>query len=436
MRACVPPELLTDRYQLAMAASYLAQGRADDRVAFELFVRELPEHRGYLLTAGLETALRYLEHLHFGPDSLEYLERSQTCERPLLDVLAGVRFEGDIDAMPEGTVAFANEPLLRVEGPRLVCQLAESFLLNLVNFQTLIATKAARIVQAAAGRPVVDFGFRRAHGGEAGVLAARSAYIGGVIATATVAAGYEWGIPTTGTMSHSYVMGFPSELDAYCAFLRDQPVRPTLLIDTYETVEGARLAAEAARLTGVAPTAVRLDSGDVDELSREVRSVLDEAGLDATGIFCSGDLDEYRIAELVERGAPIDGFGAGTRLVTGGDVSALGGVYKLVESAGRPVMKRSSRKATLPGRHQVFRSAGGDVVGLAGEQLEGTPLLQPVMRDGRRVGDTSALEDIRGRARRELAAQPERVRALRDPATVRPSLSAAVEALRGELTHA
>ncbi|HET6849092.1 MAG TPA: nicotinate phosphoribosyltransferase [Gaiellales bacterium] len=436
MRPCVPPELLTDRYQLAMAASYLAQGRADDRVAFELFVRELPEQRGYLLTAGLETALRYLEDLHFDGDSLEYLERSHTCERPLLDVLAGVRFEGDIDAMPEGTVAFANEPILRIEGPRLVCQLAESFLLNLINFQTLIATKAARIVQAAAGRPVVDFGFRRAHGGEAGVLAARSSYIGGVIATATVAAGYEWGIPTTGTMSHSYVMGFPSELDAYCAFLRDQPVRPTLLIDTYETIHGARLAAQAASTTGIAPAAVRLDSGDVDELSREVRAVLDEAGLDATGIFCSGDLDEYRIAELVGRGAPIDGFGAGTRLVTGGDVSALGGVYKLVESAGRPVMKRSSRKATLPGRHQVFRSEAGDVIGLAGEPLDGTPLLQPVMRDGGRPAEAPPLDDIRDRARTEVAAQPERVRALRDPATVRPSLSAAVEALRSELTHA
>ena len=305
-----------------------------------------------------------------------------------------------------------------------------------MNFQTLIATKAARIVQAAAGRPVVDFGFRRAHGGEAGVLAARSAYIGGVIATATVAAGYEWGIPTTGTMSHSYVMGFPSELDAYCAFLRDQPERPTLLIDTYETIGGAGLVVEAARATGVEPAAVRLDSGDVDELARQVRSVLDEAGMDATAIFCSGDLDEYRIAQLVKDGAPIDGFGAGTRLVTGGDVSALGGVYKLVESAGRPVMKRSSRKATLPGRHQVFRSQDGDVIGLVDEQLEGAPLLRPVMRGGRRVGEPPSLNDVRDRAAAELAAQPERVRALRDPATVRPSLSAAVEALRGELTHA
>jgi nicotinate phosphoribosyltransferase len=436
VRPCVPPELLTDRYQLAMAASYLAQGRADDRVAFELFIRELPEHRGYLLTAGLEAALRYLEDLHFDHDSLDYLERSHTCERPLLDVLAGVRFQGDVDAMPEGTVAFANEPLLRVEGPRLVCQLAESFLLNLVNFQTLIATKAARIVQAAAGRPVVDFGFRRAHGGEAGVLAARSAYIGGVIATATVAAGYEWGIPTTGTMSHSYVMGFSSELDAYRAFLRDQPERPTLLIDTYDTIQGAHLVVEAAETTGVTPAAVRLDSGDVDELSRQVRSVLDRAGLDATAIFCSGDLDEYRIAQLVQDGAPIDGFGAGTRLVTGGDVSALGGVYKLVESAGRPVMKRSARKATLPGRHQVFRSEAGDVIGLVDEQLDGAPLLRPVMREGRRVGEAPSLNDVRDLAAAELAAQPERVRALRDPATVRPSLSAAVQALRSELTHA
>ena len=201
--------------------------------------------------------------------------------------------------MPEGTVAHATEPLLRIEGPRLVCQLVESYLLNQVNFQTLIATKAARIVQAAAGRPVFDFGFRRAHGGEAGVLAARCAYIGGAVATATVAAGMQWGIPTTGTMAHSYVMGFPTELDAFCAFLRDQPSRPTLLIDTYETISGARIAAEAAQLTGVTPSAVRLDSGDLDALSRQVRAVLDAAGLTATQIVCSGDLDEYRIAELV-----------------------------------------------------------------------------------------------------------------------------------------
>ncbi len=434
MTLCPPPELLTDRYQLTMAASYLAQGTASDRVAFELFVRELPHDRGYLVAAGLETAERYLRELRFDDSSLGYLERSGTCRGPLLDELRGLRFDGDLDAMPEGTVAHATEPLLRIEGPRLVCQLVESYLLNQVNFQTLIATKAARIVQAAAGRPVFDFGFRRAHGGEAGVLAARCAYIGGAVATATVAAGMQWGIPTTGTMAHSYVMGFPTELDAFCAFLRDQPSRPTLLIDTYETISGARIAVDAAQLTGVTPAAVRLDSGDLDALSRQVRAVLDAAGLTATQIVCSGDLDEYRIAELVAAGAPLDGFGAGTRLVTGGDDPALGGVYKLVESAGRPVMKRSSRKATLPGRHQVFRSASGDVIGLVDEPLDGKPLLEPVLRAGRRVCGPPSLDAIRDRAAAELALLPEAVRALRDPATVPPTNSPAVDALRTELS--
>ena len=433
MSRCPPAALLTDRYQLTMAASYLAQETDADRVAFELFVRELPDDRGYLLAAGLETAIRYLQELRFDDDSLAYLERSGTCTEPLLGVLRDLRFTGDVDAMPEGTVAYATEPLLRVEGSRLVCQLAESFLLNLVNFQTLIATKASRIVAAAAGRPVVDFGFRRAHGGEAGVLAARSAYIGGAVATATVAAGYEWGLPTSGTMSHSYVMSFPDERDAYCAFLRDQPGRPTLLIDTYEPLAGAELVVEAARKTGVVPAAVRLDSGDVDALSRRVREILDAGGLAETQIFCSGDLDEYRIAELVADSAPIDGFGAGTRLVTGGDVPALGGVYKLVESAGRPVMKRSTRKATLPGRHQVFRSADGDVIGLVDEPLAGTPLLEPALRAGERVAQAPSLEDIRTGAAAALADVPEAVRALRRPATVRPALSPAVIALREEL---
>jgi nicotinate phosphoribosyltransferase len=433
MTRCPPTELLTDRYQLTMAASYLAQGTDGDRVAFELFVRELPDDRGYLLAAGLETAIRYLQELRFHDDSLAYLERSGTCTEPLLGVLRELRFTGDVEAMPEGTVAYAGEPLLRVEGPRLVCQLAESFLLNLVNFQTLISTKASRIVAAAAGRTVVDFGFRRAHGGEAGVLAARSAYIGGAVATATVAAGFEWGMPTSGTMSHSYVMSFPDERDAYCAFLRDQPGRPTLLIDTYETLLGADLVVEAARETGIAPAAVRLDSGDVDALSRRVREILDAGGLAETQIFCSGDLDEYRIAELVSAGAPIDGFGAGTRLVTGGDAPALGGVYKLVESAGRPVMKHSARKETLPGRHQVFRSGDGDVIGLIDESLPGLALLQPVLRAGERVAEPPPLDEIRAAAAAALADVPETVRALRHPATVRPALSPALIALREEL---
>jgi nicotinate phosphoribosyltransferase len=433
MRRSYPPELLTDRYQLTMAASYLAQGTAADHVAFELFARELPPHRGFLIAAGLETAVEYLQNLRFGERSLEYLERSGICDAPLLAELRTLRFDGGLDAIAEGTVVHAAEPLVRIEGRRLVCQLVESYLLNQINFQTLIATKAARIVHAAAGRPVVDFGFRRAHGGEAGVLAARSAYIAGVAATATVAAGLEYGIPTTGTMAHSYVMGFPSELDAFCAFLHDQPIAPTLLIDTYETVSGARLAVQAALLTGIQPAAVRLDSGPIELLSREVREVLDAGGLSDTQIVCSGDLDEFRIEQLVTTGAPVDGFGAGTRLVTGGDVPALGGVYKLVESAGRPVMKRSARKTTLPGRHQVYRSEEGDVIGLAGEELPGEQLLQPVLREGSRVSDPPSLDTIRDRAATQVAALPERVRALRDPATVPATLSPALEALRIEL---
>ena len=428
-----PQELLTDRYQLTMAGSYLAQGTAGDATAFELFVRELPPDRGYLVAAGLESALGYLTDLRFGEPALEYLAASGTCPPQLIELLRGFRFEGDVDAVVEGTAIFAGEPLLRVEGTRLECQLVESALLNLINFQTLIATKAARIVGAADGRPVVDFGFRRAHGGEAGVLAARSAYIGGAVATATVAAGFAWGIPTSGTMSHSYVMGFPSELDAFCAFLRDQPDAATLLIDTFETEHGAALATEAATVTGIAPQAVRLDSGDLSALSRRVRSILDEGGLADTGILCSGDLDEYSIARLVADGAPIDGFGAGTRLVTGGDVPALGGVYKMVESAGRAVMKTSHNKATLPGRHQVFRGEEGDVIGLADEQLPGRPLLAAAARDGARVADPEPLERIRMHAATELAALPDRVRELRDPATVPTALSPRLQALRDSL---
>jgi nicotinate phosphoribosyltransferase len=428
-----PQELLTDRYQLTMAASYLSQGTADDATAFELFVRELPRDRGYLIAAGLESALGYLAGLRFGEPALEYLAASGTCPPPLIERLRGFRFEGDMDAVAEGTAIFAGEPLLRVEGTRLACQLVESALLNVVNFQTLIATKAARIVGAAAGRPVVDFGFRRAHGGEAGVLAARSAYIGGAVATATVAAGFAWGIPTAGTMSHSYVMGFPSELDAFCAFLRDQPDAATLLIDTYDTEHGAGLAAEAAAVTGITPQAVRLDSGDVSALSWRVRSILDEGGLPDTGILCSGDLDEYAIARMVAADAPIDGFGVGTRLVTGGDVAALGGVYKLVESAGRPVMKTSSHPATLPGRHQVFRGEQGDVIGLADERLPGRPLLAAVLRGGERVADPEPIERIRDRAGAERAALPDRVRALHDPATVQTALSPRLRALRDSL---
>jgi nicotinate phosphoribosyltransferase len=345
-----------------------------------------------------------------------------------------LRFEGDLHAVAEGTVIHAGEPILRVECPRLTAQLVESYLLNQVNFQTLIATQATRMVHAAAGRPVVDFGFRRAHGGEAGLLAARCAYLGGCAATATVAAGYEWGIPTSGTMSHSFVMGCHMELDAFIAFLRDHPDRTTLLIDTYDTPQGARNAVRAAKATGITPLAVRIDSGELGTVSREVRGILDEGGLTSTQIFCSGDLDEYRIDELVTGGAPIDGFGVGTRLVTGGDVAALGGVYKLVESDGRPVMKTSVEKGTLPGRHQVWRTADGDVMGLVDEELDGRPLIQPVVLGGNRVSDPPSLDEARALAEKELAAVPDQCRPLVSPASVRPELSERLRTLKEALS--
>jgi nicotinate phosphoribosyltransferase len=430
-----PLELLTDEYQLAMAGSYIAQGIADDPTVFELSIRSLPPERGYLLVAGLERAVEYLTGLRFSDDSLTYLRDAGICNEQTCRVLAGLRFDGDLDALPEGTVAFAGEPLLRVSGSRIACQLAESFLLNVVCFQTLVASKAARMVHAAGGRPVVDFGFRRAHGAEAGLWAARCAWIAGFASTATVAAGFQWGIPTSGTMAHSYVLAFEHEVDAFRAFLRDWPDRSTLLIDTYEPLDGTRAVVEAARAEGVVPQAVRLDSGDLGQVARGVRVILDEAGLRQTRIVASGDLDEYRIAALVQEGAPIDGFGIGTRLVTSYDVPALVGAYKLTESAGRPVMKTSTDKLTLPGAHQVFRVDGHDTVGLTGEPVEGLPLLRPVLRAGRLTEPLPALDEIRARAAGELAALPPAVRAIDRPDTLPPRLSPRLQQLREALAR-
>jgi nicotinate phosphoribosyltransferase len=431
--AAAPNELLVDEYELAMADSYVAEGKDSEPVTFELFARELPPDRGYLVAAGLERAVEVLTDLRFGDDALDYLRRARICSPALLARLAEVEFTGALAAVPEGTVVHAREPILRIEGDLLTCQLVETLLLNQVNFQTLIATKASRIVTAAAGRPVVDFGFRRAHGADAGILAARSAYIGGCTATATVAAGYLYGVPTTGTMAHSYILSFPTDVEAFVAFLRHHPERSTLLIDTRDPVAGAHAAVEASRATGIVPQAVRLDSGDLVPLTVEVRRVLDEGGLDETRIVCSGDLDEYRISALLADGALIDGFGVGTALTTSSDAPALGGVYKLVESGGRGVMKGRGPKSNLPGRHQVFRGDDGDLIGLADEDLPGRPLLEPVLSAGARLGAEPPIEEARDRAAEQVAALPEGVRALRDPDTLPPRLSDRLRALEEDL---
>jgi nicotinate phosphoribosyltransferase len=431
----LPLPLLTDEYELAMADSYLAQGMAGMHAAFELSVRRLPPQRGYLIAAGLERAVDYLSRLRFDEDALSYLQGRQICSDALIDHLRTLRFTGALDAIAEGVAVFSGEPLLRVEGDLITCQIAETYLLNQVTYSTMVATKAARITDAAAGRPVVDFGLRRAHGADAGLLAARSAYIGGLAATATVEAGRLWGIPTTGTMAHSYVLAFPSELDAFCAFLTDHPDRSTLVIDTHDALSGARNAVAAAGLTGITPEAVRIDSGDLEQLSMSVRLILDGAGLTQTTIVCSGDLDEYRIDELIAAGAPIDGFGVGTSLATSSDAPTLGGVYKLVELDGRPVMKTSRGKVTLPGRHQVFRQAEGDVIALADEPLAGEPLLQPVMRNGEITGEAPSLTEIRDRARAEVEGLPLAVRALTQPVVVEPRLSPQLEALEEKIVE-
>jgi nicotinate phosphoribosyltransferase len=393
---------------------------------FELFVRQLPPRRKWLLAAGLGPALSLVQAMRFGARELDYLQ-SIGFDQPFLDHLAALRFSGDVDAVPEGTVVFENEPLLRVTAPRIEAQLLETLLLNQVNFQTAIATKAGRIAIAIGdGRPdtqgrLIDFSPRRDHGVDAAVKAARSAAIGGAGGTSNVAAAMRYGLLPVGTMAHSYVMSFKHERPAFIAFMQDTPHNTVMLVDTYDTLEGVRHAIEAARTVGVPLGGVRIDSGDLLALSRAARQVLDEAGMRQTQIVASGDLDEDRIARLVAERAPIDRWGVGTDLGTSRDAPAVGGVYKLVadhaeHGAWRGTVKTSPGKATLPGPKQVFRryedgQMRGDVIASASEQLSGQPLLVPAMRGGKRVGSES-LDAIRARALAELEALPAGLREL------------------------
>jgi len=411
--------LFVDLYQLTMGESYLAQGLSEREATFSVFFRSLPAGRGYLLAAGLEDALRYLEELRFSDDDLAYLEGAGLFSAAFLERLRSLRFSGSVRAVPEGTAVFPGEPLLEVTAPILEAQIAETMVLNALHLQTLVASKAARSVEAAGGRTLVDFSLRRTHGGEAGLKVARASYLAGFDATSNVLAGRRYGIPLAGTMAHSYVQSFEDELAAFRAFARAYPDDAILLVDTYDTLEGARLAVAVAheleedghRLRGV-----RLDSGDLVELSRRVRDLLDRAGFADATIFASGGLDEAEIARLVEAGAAIDGFGVGTKMGVSADAPFLDLVYKLVEVDGRPVLKLSPGKATLPGRKQVWRIrrdglAAHDVLGLADSGGDGEPLLHEVMRDGRATWSEPLVES-RERARRERESLPDGVRAL------------------------
>ena len=420
--------LLTDLYQLNMIQAYLDRG--ETRLAvFELFFRKLPPRRNFLMAAGLESALAFLERLRFGEAELAWLRRSGRFGAALLDYLRELRFDGDVDAMAEGELFFADEPILRVTAPLPLAQLVESRLINILHFQTLIASKAARLVLSAPGKLLVDFGLRRAHGAEAALMAARASYIAGFAGTATLLAEAEFGIPAYGTMAHSFVQAHDDETQAFENFARARPANLTLLIDTYDTQAGAeKVVALAPRLraVGIAIAAVRLDSGDLDALSRSVRRILDRGGLHDTAIFASGGLDEDVIATLMRAGAPIDGFGVGTSLTTSNDVAALDCAYKLQEYAGRARRKRSTGKATWPGRKQVWRRfdgerrMAGDIVTLSDAPASGTPLLRRVMTGGRRVAPPESLAMARRRAADNLAALPATWRGLAQAASPYP----------------
>ncbi len=411
--------LLTDLYELTMAAAYDAAGMSAD-ATFELFVRELPPARSFLVACGLDGALDALEALRFEAADIAYLRALGLFDERFLASLAGLHFDGEAWGIPEGRLVFAGEPLLVVRAPLLQAQLVETVLLNCLTFPTVVASKAARLALACGGRPFVDFSARRDQGAGAALLAARAAFVGGAAGTATVRAGERWGIPLSGTMAHSYVLAVGDEETAFRRFARLFPGRAVLLIDTWDTLAGARHAARVARelaAEGNQVRGVRLDSGDLATLAPAVRRILDEAGCGAVEIFASGDLDERRIATLLAAGAPVDAFGVGTQLGTGGDAPALSTVYKLVEDAQGPKMKLSTGKATLPGRKQVFRQThegllSGDVIALAGERLGGEPLLQPVMASGRRLAPGEPLEAARQRCRDELGRLPPALREL------------------------
>ena len=410
--------LLTDLYELTMAAGYFAAGRQNDIGTFEFTIRHLPRNRDFVLAAGLHRAVDYLLNLSFSADEIAYLKgvkNFRNAPPAFWDYLAGFRFTGDLFAVPEGTVLYAGQPVMNIRAPLIEGQIPETFLLSAVTFETLIATKAARIVHAAnggdRGREVIEFGTRRAHTPEAGVLGARAAYIGGCAGTSNALAGFKFGIPVMGTAAHSWVLSFDTEEEAFRELQRLLGGRTVQLIDTYDTIEGAHLAARIGKpLWGV-----RIDSGNLLPLSREVRRILDNAGLHKTKIMASGDLDESKIAAIVATGAPVDAFGVGTELATSGDAPAMGTIYKLVEiehnGQTRHTAKNSPDKQTLPGAKQLFRFPEYDLLALHDECAGGAEaLLKPVIIGGQLIEPLPGIEQIRERARAGLAQWPTRSR--------------------------
>jgi nicotinate phosphoribosyltransferase len=444
--------LFTDLYELTMCASYF-DNKKFAPATFDVFIRRLPPGRSYFLFAGLEQVLQYLETVHFTDSHIQYL-REQGFDEPFLRYLREFQFTGEVHAVPEGSVVFPNEPLIRVTAPIIEAQLVETFILNTVNLQTMIASKAARVVQAAEGRAVVEFGLRREHGIDAGMKVARSSYIAGCQGTSNVLAGLAYGIPVFGTMAHSFVMSFEKEIDAFRAFAKTFPEKSTLLVDTYNDMAGAEKAAAVAKemeKCGFKLGGVRLDSGDLAETSKKVRALFDTKGLSYVKVFASGDLDEYRVADLLRSGARIDSFGVGTKMGTSTDYPYTDVIYKLCETSNgkgtfAPIMKLSKDKNTLPGRKQVYRftdkdgSYVRDVIALADEESTGESLLRKVMQNGKITQQMPTLVDIRAAASANLARLLTPYKKLTDaptyPVEVSPALASLIETVKSKIMDA
>jgi len=439
--------LLTDLYELTMCASYF-ENKRKDLATFDLFIRKLPPNRSYFVFAGLEQALLFLKNMRFNSEQLNYL-RKQGFKEDFLNYLRGFKFSGEVWTVPEGTIVFPNEPLIRVTAPIIEAQLIESFLLNTVNVQTMIATKASRVVNAAQDRPIVEFGLRRTQGTDAGIKAARCSYIAGCAGTSNVLAGMKYGIPIFGTMAHSFVMFLENEIEAFRAFAKTFPEKSTLLIDTFDDIKGAENAVVVAKeleKKGFRLSAVRIDSGDLVKISKKVRGLLDKKGLNYVKIFASGDLDEYKIARLLRNGARIDSLGVGTRMSTSEDRPYVDIIYKLCEKmdkTGRfvPTMKLSKGKITIPGRKQVFRVKDDkgnftkDIIALHNEEVKGKPLLIKVMEKGEIVYDLPTLQGIRKRALENLSNLPEKYKRLKNAPQYPVELSPKLKKLLKQLTN-
>jgi nicotinate phosphoribosyltransferase len=432
--------LTTDLYELNMVQAYLDRGE-DKEAVFEFFVRKLPARRGFLLAAGLEDALDFLETIRFSDEEISWLRGTGRFRDNLIDYLKSFRFTGDVHAIREGTVCFANQPLLRITAPLPQAQLVESRLINILHFQTLIASKAARMVLAAPGKVLSDFGLRTAHGAEAGLFSARASYIAGFAGAANVLAGARYGIPVVGTMAHSYVQTHDNEKQAFEDFARARPEGVILLIDTYDTEAGARKVVElypGLKADGITIRGVRVDSGDLIAMSKKVRSIFDEAGLKDLIILVSGGVNEDVLQVMMKEKAPIDGFGIGVSLDVSTDAPALDCAYKLQEYAGAPRRKRSEGKATWPGRKQVWRAYDsdgrmrGDILSAETDSQPGETLVVPVMRAGKRVAPAETLAQIRERAAAGLARLPEPLRRLETGHGYPVKISEALKVLAAE----